>query len=204
MLTFLWLLLYNLRIPFTVVAVLGIATAGYVGVVATEMRMIKPVGSIEFDSACWRQLAALQSGIIVALLAAFFWSVPAPDYDVKVVEKPVQVPPLHLVRTEVRYQPRIIKEAVLPSYERFYSECTSQFVNRMDSDTAAQCHRQALEAIDRSDPRKVIVRTITQHDPFAALFKECNDGYNVSKEEQRDARIEVCRKVAATGSTGVL
>lgn len=194
-----WFLVYlfNLRVPLLIVAMLGILLCALIGYWGSQTRGRCASGTADYDAAVWRQMTCLKVGAGIALLSAFVWGIPAPDYDIRYIEKPVRV--------EVAKWRTVYKNTrVVPdNYRMLYQNCVDRMGSQIDVSEAQLCHKQAIEA---SRPAPKLIRQtkyIKVHDPYLKLFNECNSNSVEGAQnpvQMRNERLKICHQMALDGS----
>lgn len=197
-----WFLVYlfNLRLPLLVVSGLGIGLCIMIGVWSSQSRSRYNSGTADHDAAVWRQMTSLKIAVMLSVLCALSWAIPAPDYDVRYVDRPVQV-------EVVKWKP-IFKgqKIVYDSYKDLYEGCIAHTGDYADADETKLCHKQAIEA-SRPAPRWIKqIKTVTVHDTYKTLFDNCNDFSldgvpNAIVGGVRNERLAICHKAALEGSS---
>lgn len=204
---FLWLLVFNLKLPMLLVSLTGIGLSSFIGYRALQRADDTVYASPENSNARFTQMTCLQSGVILAVFCALLWAVPSPTYDVRYVEKPVPFP----VVKSIRYiaQTRTIVKP--PLYSDVFEQCsdsltgtgTRKAYKNISDDEARQCHLQALEA---TSPSRIVTRTVEVHDSYKTLFDDCNDFSLVGIKADalaakiRNERLKICHDAALAGS----
>lgn len=205
---FMWQWVYNLRLPITIFAIV-VAVISFVALMnARDLMKGSAKASSDYAVGEWRAWTAVNTVGVVGLLWLLVNGIPSPDFKkqlvhdyvpVKVVQK---VPVYSGVKTVYK----------VPTYEDAFDKCKTALHGEYEitSEQVSQCHRIATEAA--MPPYRTITRTITlpSKSDYGTLFKSCLDSYDVSGKditdqqviENRNIRMELCRKVALTGSTG--
>jgi hypothetical protein len=202
--TFLWVYAYNLRYPMMGFCGLGIALCLAIGLWSLGVKNKTAFASPENGDARWRTLTAAQSGVVLALVAALIWAVPAPNYAERIVyrDRTVEkkVPYIKFTATKT-----IFKQA---AYKEVFDDCMDHVED--SAETNAQCHQQALVASRPvPEPPKVVVRRFISHDTYSQLFKQCNafnmdDAFTkdpIRAAELRNDRLKTCSEAALKAST---
>jgi hypothetical protein len=194
-----WFLVYlfNLRVPLLIVAMLGILLCALIGYWGSQTRGRYASGTADYDAAVWRQMTCLKVGAGIALLSAFVWGIPAPDYNVRYVPKPVRVEVIK-VRNVFKGE-----RVIYNSYQDLYNTCVARMGDVIDQTEAQLCHKQAIEA---SRPAPKLIRQtkyIKVHDPYLKLFTECNSNSVEGSQnpvQMRNERLKICHQMALDGS----
>jgi hypothetical protein len=191
-LTLIWLFVYNLQIPFTVLSVVGILTAAFYITGANVEIHLSNYNSDQDREARWTRLMSLQCGIILAVLTTFLWAIPSPTYDIKTVTVTKTVQPV-VVRT-------ITKTITKPStYNAAYLLCINSIARGLDSKEVAMCHSNAIQATHPD--RLVMVKTVIKDNTYLDILTKCYDStikYD-NRHGERLAAASNCRTTALDG-----
>jgi len=199
-----WFLVYlfNLRTPILMVAVMGIAICAIIAYWASGTRSQNVSGSSSYMAATERQMVCLKAALGLALLAAFVWAIPSPEYDVRYKIK--EVPVVKKVPVRVYSGVKVIQNP--STYQSVYDSCISSTSYRVDPDTMKLCHEQAMTASNPAQQVKVVYK----FNSFKELYDNCNNGFTIRADTRgpngeppamiRNQRIELCGKIALEGS----
>lgn len=216
--------LYNMTGPFFWVCIAALVLCAIVMGHGAWVRAKYAFASSENIDARWRQHAAVQGAAIIALLMIIFSAIPAPDYNVRTVER--RVPVRVEVPGPVRWRngERVVTRVVHSPYRELFEQCMDNTVHRHgDSITGLQisqhCHIAALRAsgmrpfiVYRDRP---VVRTVERRVPvlrtnrdYFELFQWCNEAYTLNAVEAaragelRNQRLEICHRAAIEATNG--
>lgn len=204
--TFLWLYVYNLKLPLAIFTILGLAVCVTITAWSFRIRDDHDPLSLAHTNAHNRIWTSLHSAIVLSVIFILVCAVPSPTYDVRIVEKVIYREKIKLVKQQpvIKYAGvKVVKE--LDTYSAIYQQCVRAVTGDgrayLSINEAAACHKTALEGSRN-------VRLVKVKDSFKTLFDDCNDRYNVNEEKGqedgrivRNQRIEVCTKMAEAGST---
>jgi hypothetical protein len=204
--TWFLVLVDNLKIPFFVFSVVGLAIAAIVGFATWFENQKLTYGSPQHSDSKDLTMLCLQGGIILAILNCIVLAIPKPDYKKeiqykdRVVTRTVvkKLPPVKVYSgTRIVYQPS--------TYQNVYDKCIEAYDGGIGDEELKICHKQAIEAVRETQPKPTVVtREVRLESNYKTLFDNCNDNHDggiasLPKAQSiapRNDRIQLCHRLA--------
>lgn len=206
MTTFIWLWAYSLKTPISIICALSLAGCFLSWLSAKSQR-----GEVN--------MTAFNIGAGIAIFWAFIYAIPSPTYDVRTVIKEVPKP-YPVVRT-IRYvaQKQTLTRTITQQYgeDHMFQYCIDNSREATDIDLMNKCKTFARQYVEPRIVTKEVkvpvpsgIQIKLQHDPYADLFKQCNEIGAINDNDKangggtgaqlRNERIQECTEYALKGS----
>ncbi len=199
---FIWQLAVNLALPIAVFTLIATLFSIAICIHAAIVRHEKEHGSPQYTDARWRQMAAIQIVIVLAVVAIIFNSIPAPDYKVRYVKGPTVVQ----TKEKIVFKDRVVYRDG-GEYMRIFDTCADRYdrgneQTYLDEHEFQACEKLAYFATGKKI--KTITRSVNSKaktDRYILAFDDCNSNSLEGTPDEivgrvRNERLEICRKMA--------